>query len=108
MKIYLNDKKFYIQNEDKFIYEVNAFNVYDGYDSMRFETKLLAGWDYINPDENDLQGYVPADRFREEIQEEEHIVYIMQESVNEYFKSDGWKILSEDLVKVLLVDILKG
>ena len=84
MKTYLNDKSFYaMDKENKLIYKCNAFESYDGYDSIYFTLELVCGWDYVNPDENNIQGWVKAENFCNDVQEILMICYIFEESVNE-------------------------
>lgn len=40
MKVYLENKKVYVQNEDKLVYEVKSYEGYDGYDSLHFQLEL--------------------------------------------------------------------
>lgn len=103
MKKYLENKKFYVRDDDKKIYEVNAFEVYDGYDTIHLYLELVAGWDYVNPDYNDIQGYVPADRFIDEVQSETVIQYFLEESATDALESDGYYIcdLPESVRKIL-------
>lgn len=92
-KIYLEDKKFYVVNEDKFVYKVGTFEAYDKYNTLHFNLELVAGWDYVNPDMNDVQGWCAADRFVEDVQSETVIVYMMNESVKESFEANDYTIL---------------
>ena len=92
-KIYLENKKFYVVNEDKLVYKVGTFEAYDGYDTLHFNLELVAGWDYINPDMNDIQGWCPAERFIEDVQSEIVIVYMMEESVKKSFEANDYIIL---------------
>lgn len=83
MKHYLESRKFYVINEDeKLVYKVGSFETYENTDFILVDLELVAGWDYINSDENDIQGWIASDRFAEDIQ---------YESVNQYFLSEGMK-----------------
>lgn len=94
-RMYLEGKKFYVKNEEKFIYEVKSFEAYDGYNTLHFNLELVAGWDYINPDMNDIQGYVPADRFVEDLQSETVIQYFMEESLKECMEANDYEVLEK-------------
>lgn len=94
-RIYLEGKKFYVKNEENFIYEVKSFEAYDGYNTLHFNLELVAGWDYINPDMNDIQGYVPADRFVEDLQSETVIQYFMEESLKECMEANDYEVLEK-------------
>lgn len=103
MKKYLENYKFYVQDDDKKIYEVGSFEVYDGYKSIHLNLELVAGWDYVNPDYNDIQGYVPADRFIDDVQCETVIQYFLEESATEALESDGYYIITlpESVQKII-------
>ena len=94
MKAYLESKKIYVRNDDKMAYEVNSIEIYDGCDYMKLNLVLVAGWDYVNPDDNDIQGYVGADRFVEDVQTETENCYFMKESITECLEDNGWIILN--------------
>lgn len=94
-RMYLEGKKFYVKNEENFIYEVKSFEAYDGYNTLHFNLELVAGWDYINPDMNDIQGYVPADRFVEDLQSETVIQYFMEESLKECMEANDYEVLEK-------------
>lgn len=103
-RIYLENKKFYVVNEDKLVYKVGTFEAYDGYDTLHFNLELVAGWDYVNPDMNDIQGWCPADRFVEDVQSETLIHYMMEESLKESLEANDYTILeniSADLQKII-------
>ena len=94
MKHYLENYKFYVINEDeKLVYKVGKFETYGNANFITVELELVAGWDYVNPDYNDVQGWVSADRFVEDIQ---------YEYINQYFLEEGMKeALTENDFKVL-------
>ena len=55
MKHYLENQKFYVINEEeKLVYKVGEFETYVNADFITWELELVAGVDYINPDENDI------------------------------------------------------
>lgn len=94
MKHFLENHKFYVVNEDeKLVYKVGEFETYGNADFITFELELVAGVDYINPDENDIQGYVPADRFIEDIQYEYINQYFLKEGTEEALKENGYTVL---------------
>lgn len=103
MKKYFDNKKFYVRNDDNMIYEIGTFEVYDGYNSIHLNLELVAGWDYVNPDYNDIQGYVPADRFIEDVQTDTVIQYFLEESATDALESDGYYIITlpESVKKIL-------
>ena len=96
MKRYLENHKFYVMNEDaKLVYKVGEFNVYDNSTAIEIHLELVAGWDYVNPDYNDVQGWCPADRFVEDIQYEYVNQYFLEESMKEALEANDYTILEE-------------
>ena len=105
MKHYLENQKFYVINEEeKLVYKVGEFETYGNADFITWELELVAGVDYINPDENDIQGFVPADRFVEDIQYEYINQLFLVEGAKEVLEYHGYKILEKitpDLQKII-------
>lgn len=105
MKHYLEGYKFYVVNEDeKLVYKVGEFETYGNTNYILIELELVAGWDYVNPDYNDVQGYVPADRFVEDIQYEYVTQYFLEEGTKEALEQNGYKVLENitpDLQKII-------
>lgn len=95
MKSYLEGKAIFVKNDDKLVYKVESMEIYDGYNSLRLNLVLVSGWDYVNPDMNDMQGWCPADRFNEDVQDVQEICYIMEESVKECLEANGYEVLEE-------------
>ena len=95
MKKYLNEKSLYVINDDRLIYKVNEYDVYDGYISLNYNLELVAGYDYINPDENDIQGYVEAINFIEDVQLESVVQYFLEEGLKECLIDNGFEILDK-------------
>ena len=94
MKHFLEKHKFYVVNDtEKLVYEVNNFETYGDADFISIELELVAGWDYVNPDENDIQGWVPADNFIEDIQFEYVSQYLIKEGMEEALQENGYTIL---------------
>lgn len=96
MKHYLENKKFYVVNTDeKLVYKVGEFETYGNTDYILVELELVAGWDYVNPDENDVQGWVGADRFVEDIQFEYVTQYFLAEGMKEALEANGYTVLEK-------------
>lgn len=105
MKVFLRDK-IYVKNEDNLIYCLEYFEVYDKSNNFILNLNLVAGWDYINPDISNEQGYVPANRFVEDVQLESITCYFLTEGINECLEDNGYEILNaEDLSAISLVRI---
>ena len=94
MKHYLRNHKFYVMNEaEKLVYMVNEFETYDNYSAIQIHLELVAGWDYVNPDYNDVQGWCPADRFVEDVQMEIISQYFLSEGMKEALEANDYIIL---------------
>lgn len=105
MKHYLESHKFYVENEDaKLVYKVGTYETFSGCDYLHIYLELVAGWDYVNPDENNIQGWCPAERFVEDVQFEIVSQFFLQESMTEALEANGYVILekiSADLQMVI-------
>lgn len=99
MKTYLENKTIYVKNDEELIYEVVSFETYDNTDTIYLNLELVAGIDYINPDESDIVNYVSADRFVEDIQNESVIQYLFKEGMIEALEENGYRII-EKLPKI--------
>lgn len=94
MKHYLENHKFYVVNDtENLVYEVNNFETYGNANFISIELELVAGWDYVNPDENDIQGWVSADNFVEDVQFEYVSQYLIKEGMEEALKENGYTVL---------------
>lgn len=106
MKHYLEYHKFYVIDEENHVYKVGEFETYGNTDFITFELELVAGIDYVNPDYNDIQGFVPADRFVEDIQYEYVNQLFLVEGAKEAFEANGYTILEEDDISPALQKII--
>ena len=106
MKHFLENHKFYVINEEKFVYKVGVFETYGNADFITWELELVAGWDYINPDENDIQGFVPADRFIDDIQYEYVNQLFLVESAKETLEYHDYTILEAEKITPNLQKII--
>ena len=94
MRAYLSDHKLYVKNNDNLIYVVDSFNCYDNHPYISVHLQLIAGWDYLNED-NDTQGWCHADRFIEDIQTDYINQYFLVESMKESLEENGYKVMDE-------------
>lgn len=105
MKHYLENHKFYVVNDTgNFVYKVGEFETYGNTEYILINLELVAGWDYVNPDENDVQGWVSADNFVEDVQFEDVTQYFIKEGMEEALTENGYTILENitiDLQKVI-------
>ena len=90
----------YVQNEEKMVYKVEmvARQVSEFYYLLNLE--LVVGWDYVNPDENDVQGYVGAENFVEEVQYESFAFYPIEETINGRLEEEGFKRVYLDELQI--------
>lgn len=96
MKHFLENHKFYVANEDgELVYKVGQFETYGNADFITIELELVAGWDYVNPDENDVQGWVTADRFIEDVQYEYVNQLFIVEGMKEALQENGYTVLEK-------------
>lgn len=100
MKTYLGSKAIFVKNDDKLVYKVESMEIYDGYDSLRLNLVLVCGWDYVNPDKNNIQGWCKPDRFIEDVQDVQEICYVMEESIKECLKANGYEILEKCPIEI--------
>ena len=94
----LND--LYVMNEDKMIYKVSFDRdsrdlkwTLENANRVNITLELVYGIDYINPDENDVQGYVGKESFTEDVHYDYTSVYLFDETLKEVLESEGYKIL---------------
>lgn len=96
MKVYFNSFKKYAYNkEEKLIYKVVRLDTFDDADYAHVFMELVAFWDYKNPDENDIQGWCPADRAIEEVQDETVQCCIFKESIETALEENDYTVLDE-------------
>ena len=108
MTQYLGINKFYVYNTtEKLVYLVNEYEVYYNSSALQIHLELVAGWDYVNPDENDVQGWVSADKFIEEVQDEYINQYFLKEGMEEALEENGYTILKEEHISNSLMEVIK-
>lgn len=95
MRIYLESNKFYVINENKMVYEVQSYQTYGGGNYATIDLQLVAGWDYIDPDNSNAQGWVNADRFVEEVQDDSVSWHLIHESMIEALSGNDYYLIDE-------------
>lgn len=96
MSQFLNRKKIYVIDEDtKLVYVVHRYSTYYDCDWLDVELRLVCGWDYVDPDNSDVQGWCTADRFTEDVQFESVIQYFFVEGMKEALEANGYTVLEE-------------
>lgn len=87
--------------DKKFIYQINNVKeVGSGSHCLSYELELIAGHDYINPDENDIQGFVDNRAFVESVQYEDLTVFPLEESLGERLKEEGYRLIDIEDYKI--------
>lgn len=99
MRAYLEDNQVYVENENKLIYQVVSIDTFSNTCAMYLNLELLGGYDYVNPDYTEVQGYVSNENFIEDLQTKTEVMYFMQEGMVECLEENGYKIL-EKLPKI--------
>ena len=95
MKYFLENQKFYVINGENLVYEVNGFEAYSAHNALHFDLELVAGLDYVDPDQSDVQDWVGADNFVEDVQYESVVQYFFEEGTKEALQENGYTILEE-------------
>ncbi|MED3976078.1 hypothetical protein P4639_22030 [Priestia megaterium] len=84
----------HVINDEKFIYKIESVRQIDSSEyALSYTLELVAGWDYINPDNNDVQGFVSAKNFIDAVQIDFMSVYPLSESLGERLKEEGYKVI---------------
>lgn len=86
----------FIVKKEGLIYEVTSkVRVHDQSKlSLTYELELVCGYDYINPDYNDIQGWVSPNNFVDEVQDDTILVY-PEESLVDRLKEEGYEIIEK-------------
>lgn len=87
-------KQIYVENRNNLIYEVKSIDLQPN--AMAYlHLDLVCGYDYIDPDNSDLQGYVGNDKFIEEVQHDMLSCDLLTESITTTLNDNGYRILNE-------------
>ncbi|KEK23860.1 hypothetical protein [Bacillus gaemokensis] len=65
-----------------------------------YDLDLVAGYDYINTDESNVQGFIPANNFIDEVQWDIINVYPLEESLGERLKEEGYTVIDISKYKI--------
>lgn len=87
------DTPLYFENAEKMIYRLKDFEV-KGNGIAYLYLDLKCGYDYVDPDNFNLQGYVPKDNFTEEAQHDMISCDLMAESIIKALNDNGYRILN--------------
>lgn len=67
---------------------------------LRYSFVLVAGKEYINPDESNREGWVEASVFNEDMQDYGITVYPVNETLEEQIEGDGFKMFDMTGIKI--------
>ncbi|MGP0689872.1 hypothetical protein ACW5UC_25355 [Priestia aryabhattai] len=84
----------HVINEDKMIYKVEQFKQIGSREfALTYMLELIAGWDYVEPDMSNKQGFISANMFTDEVQSDFLTVYPLLESLGERLKEEGYTVI---------------
>jgi hypothetical protein len=91
----------HVINEEKMIYKVEQFRQIDSKEFiLSYMLELVAGWDYVEPDTSNRQGFISANMFTDDVQSDFLTVYPLQESLGERLKEEGYKVIDISEYKI--------
>ncbi|MDX5885024.1 hypothetical protein [Bacillus cereus group sp. BfR-BA-00999] len=91
----------HVINEEKMIYKISRYRELQSSTlGFTYDLDLVAGYDYINPDENDIQGFVEAKNFTDDVQSDILTVYPLSESLGERLEESGYKVIKIEDYKI--------
>jgi membrane peptidoglycan carboxypeptidase len=95
MKRYLENHSIYVINGENLVYKVGEYEAFDNADYLLFELELVAGLDYVDVDYSDIQDWVSADNYIDDVQYEYINQYFLVEGTKEALEANGYTILTE-------------
>jgi len=85
----------YVKNGDNMIYKLTDFRqLQDSQIGFLFSLELVAGYDYINPDYNNVQGYVSKENFVEDVHSYDVTFYPLSETLKEALSDNDFEIIN--------------
>lgn len=91
----------HVISEDKLIYKVESYRQLDSSAiGFVFNLELVAGYDYIDIDYSDMQGYVSKENFVEDIHLEQITFYPLTETLTEALEDGGYTAININDYKV--------
>lgn len=91
-------KRLFVENSDHLIYELKDIELMENGLAYLY-LDLVCGYDYIDPDNSNEQGYVDKSNFVEEAHHEIVSCDVLKESLVKAFNDDGYNVL-EKLPKI--------
>ncbi len=96
----INGLNIYAKTNNGLIYKATQFETYDNQCCASIELELAAGWDYVNPDYNNVMGWVGADNFIDDCQYESVVWNIFNEGIKEALTESGYTLVDENYRKI--------
>lgn len=84
-------KQLFVENRDNLIYELKDIELKENGLAYLY-LDLVCGYDYVDPDNSDIRGYVDKSNFVEEVQHEIVSCDVIEESLRQAFNLDGYNI----------------
>jgi len=85
----------YVKNSDNMIYKLTDFRqLQDSEIGFLFSMELVAGYDYINTDYNNVQGYVSKENFVEDVHSYDITFYPLAETLKEALEDNDFEIIN--------------
>ena len=85
----------YVMIEKRSIYKVVNYRQVDSKEhGLVYMLELVAGYDYINPDYSDVQGFVSKEGFEEAVQWYSFTVYPLDETLRGRLAEEGFKVIN--------------
>lgn len=94
----------YVENGEKMIYQLTDIELKENGLAYLY-LELVCGYDYINPDNSNIQGYVDKSKFSDDIQHEIVSCDILAESMIQALNNDDFYVLKD--VKNVLKGVIK-
>lgn len=91
----------YAITSTKLVYKISFVRELDSNELAHlYEAELVGGWEYINPDENNVQGYVSPNMFIESVQYEQFTHYPLSETLEEALADNDMKVIDISTIKI--------
>lgn len=87
-------KQIFVKNSGDLVYTVKSIELHPSAIAY-LHLDLVCGYDYVDPDNSDLQGYVGNDKFIEEVQHDMLSCDLLTESITTTLTDNGYRILNE-------------
>ncbi|PEA25905.1 hypothetical protein CN984_12575 [Bacillus cereus] len=91
----------HVINEEKMIYKISRYRELQSSElGFTYDLDLVAGYDYIDTDNSNVQGFVEAKNFIDEVQWDTLTVYPLSESLGERLKEQGYTVIDISKYKI--------